>query len=232
MSLMKPLLQTGSAITTTASNGQEQWRLFWKTFRNQAADEAKIVELESEVGRLRELSKENERLRKLLEFKDTFAGKKVAARIIGWDPAPWRKTIILDKGANQGIKKDMAVIVPDGLVGRVLEVGPSTSRVILLTDADSRVSAIAEESRSQGVLSGNGNSELTLEYMEIESTTIVGESVSTSGLNGLFPKGIRIGKITAIGKDMTGLHLQAKVTSFVRFSKLEEVLCLAASREK
>lgn len=203
-----------------------------KAFQGQEANEKRIAELDSEVSRLKELTKENDRLRKLLEFKDTLAGKKIAARVIGWDPSPYRKTLILDKGKQQGIVKDMAVLVADGLVGRVVEVGPSTSRVILLIDADSRVSSMAQESRAQGLVSGNGTSELTLDYLELESGVAVGETVSTSGLNGLYPKGLRIGKITSLAKDSTGLHLQAKMNSFVRFSKLEEVLCLGSSQAK
>ena len=226
LAAFKPFLIFGQSTTDFFSTAREGISRFWKTFHVQAAYETHIAELESEVNQLREKAKENDRLLKLLEFRNALAGKKIAARLIGWDPSPWRKTMILDKGTQQGIRKDMTVVVPEGLVGRILEVGPSTSRVILLQDSDSRVSAMADESRAQGVAAGNGEEELTLDYLELESGVAVGETVSTSGLNGLFPKGIRIGKISSISKDDTGLHLQAKVHSFVRFSKLEEVLCL------
>lgn len=232
LSVMKPVLQVGDGATQMMDSTKSNVSRFWKSFHDQEANETKIAELESELAKFRELSKENERLRKLIEFRDTLSGKKIAARVIGWDPSPWRKTLILDKGKNQGIHKDMAVVVAEGLVGRVVEEGPSTARVILLQDSDCRVSAMADESRAQGVVAGNGGSELTLQYLELESNVAVGETVSTSGLNGLYPKGIRIGKITSIARDPTGLHLQAKVDSFVRFSKLEEVLCLESSRQK
>lgn len=232
MEIFKPVMNFSTGLGHFFGNTFQQFQYFCRTFQNQAVYEKRMAELESEINGLRETAKENERLRKLLEFRDVLAGPKIAARVIGWDPSPWRKTMILDKGLQQGIGKDMTVVVPDGLVGRVIEAGPSTSRVIMIVDADSRVSAIAEESRAQGVLAGQGHGELTLEYMELENNVAVGETVSTSGLNGLFPKGIRIGKITSLGKDATGLHLQAKINSFVRFSKLEEVLCLGASRGK
>lgn len=232
LAALKPFFVLATATASAFFNTREGIVRFWKTFHTQPLYEARVTELESEVKRLQETAKENERLRKLLEFRDTRAGKKIAARVIGWDPSPWRKTMILDKGTQHGIKKDMAVVVEEGLVGRILEAGPSTSRVILLQDSDSRISALAEQSRSQGVVAGNGSSELTVEYLELESGVEVGETVSTSGLNGLFPKGIRIGKITALSKDATGLHLQAKVDPFVRFSKLEEVLCLGSSQVK
>lgn len=232
LTLFKPFFVMTSATTDLVSNSRENIGRFWKTFQTQPEYEARVMELEAEVNRLGEMSKENERLRKILEFRDTLAGKKIVAQVVGWDPSPWRKTLILDKGTQHGIRKDMAVLVTEGLVGRIFEVGSSTSRVILLQDSDSRVSAIAEQSRAQGVLAGSGSQELTMEYLELESAVEVGETVVTSGLNGLFPKGIRIGKITALTKDRTGLHLQAKIHSFVRFSKLEEVLCLGSSPGK
>ena len=232
LAALKPFFVLVTATAGALSNTRDGMTRFWKTFQSQPLYEARVTELESEVKRLQETAKENERLRKLLDFRDTLAGKKIAAQVIGWDTSPWRKTAILDKGTQQGIKKDMAVVVEEGLVGRILETGPSTSRVILLQDSDSRASVLAEQSRAQGVVAGNGSSELTVEYLELESGVEVGETVSTSGLNGLFPKGIRIGKITALSKDATGLHLQAKVHSFVRFSKLEEVLCFGSSQAK
>lgn len=231
-SLLKPFFLLTTATTDAFSTGKDNATRFWKTFQTQPDYEARITELESELGKVQEMAKENERLRKLLEFRDTLAGKKIAAQVIGWDPSPWRKTLILDKGTSQGIRKDMAVIVPEGLIGRILETGPSTSRVILLQDSDSRVSAIADKSRAQGVVAGSGREALTLEYLELESSVEVGETVLTSGLNGTFPKGIQIGKITSLSKDATGLHLQAKIHSSVRFSKLEEVICLGSSQGK
>lgn len=232
LAVMKPAFMVGKTAADFLSSSRDAVGRFFKAFHGQEANEKRIAELESEVSRLSELAKENERLRKILEFRDSLAGKKIAARILGWDPSPWRKTLILDKGTQHGIRKDMAVLVADGLVGRVVETGPSTARVIMLIDADSRVSGMTQETRAQGLVAGNGGNELTMEYLDLESNVAVGEVVSTSGLNGLYPKGIRIGKIVSIAKDSTGLHLQAKISSFVRFSKLEEVLCLGSSQGK
>ena len=126
----------------------------------------------------------------------------------------------------------MAVLVPEGLVGRVMEVGANSARVLLLTDPDSRVVALGDQSRAQGVAAGDGSSRLKMEYLELESGAAVEETVSTSGMSGIFSKGIRIGKITGLMRDASGLHLEARIEPFVRFSKLEEVLCLASSRQK
>ena len=231
LTVLKPVFLAGESIAGAANGIRSFGERVWKAFQNQSGYETRIAELENKVRTLEEASKENERMRKLLEFRKTVTGKTIAARVIGWDPSPWRKTVILDKGSRHGIKKDMAVIVPEGLAGRVLETGPEISRVILLTDPDARVSSVADQSRGQGVVEGDGSPNLKMAYLELDANVAVGESVLTSG-SGLFPKGLRIGKITALSKDASGLHLEASVQSFVRFSKLEEVLCLASSHGK
>ncbi len=230
LSVLKPVLETGHLIAEGLSETRDGLVHFWKAFQSQGELESRVVKLENDLRGLEEANKENARLKKLLEFRQTIPSKTIAARVIGWDPSPWRKTIILDKGRKHGIKKDMAIIVPEGLVGRVIAVGAFASRAILITDPDARVSAIADQSRAQGIVAGTGSEKLKMIYLEPDSGVAVEETVLTSGMGGLYPKGLRVGKISSIGKDMTGL--QAQIESFVKFSKLEEVLCLASSREK
>lgn len=232
LTLLKPALAAGQSAADFVSAAQHAVIHFWRTFQNQGRMEARVAELEAGLVRFQEMAKENQRLMKLVEFRETLSGKTVTARVIGRDLAPWRKTVILDKGKNQGIKKDMAVMVPEGLVGRVLEAGPGTSRVILLTDPEARVSALTDQSRAQGVVTGDGSAVLKMVYLELDSGAAVEETVLSLGAGRLYPKGLRIGKITGLGKDEDGLHLVAYVHPFVPFSKLEEVLCLGSDREK
>ncbi len=232
ISAVSPLLSAGRFLQSGIGNVQKNFHHFILAFQSQEKVTKRIAELESELVHFKEITKENDRLKKLLEFRQSISEKTIAARVLAWDSTPWRKTLLLDKGSNQGIKKDMAVVVAEGLVGRILEVGPLTSRVVLLLDPDARVSALTDETRSQGMAAGDGSSELKMLYLELEGSASVGETVLTSGMGGLFPKGIRIGKIISIGRDETGLHLTARVEPFVHFSKLEEVLCLASSQRK
>lgn len=227
-SLLKPFLSAGSSFSSSFSNFFDYFALFWKTFEEQQQNRSRISELESKLELYQEAVHENQRLKKLLDFKGTLQGKSVAARIIGWDLTPWRKMVILDKGHKQGIRKDMAVVVPEGLVGRVLEVGSSTSRAILLIDPDARVSALASDSRGNGLVAGNGTNGLEFRFLDMDAGIAVEETVVTSGVTQLFPKGIRIGRIKSLGKDKDGLHLTAQVIPFASFSKLEEVLCIAS----
>ena len=228
----KPFLLTGHALMQAVENVKKNFGYFVSTFQGQEKTQLRIVELENQLVQYQEAIKENERLKKLLEFRQTFQEKSVAAHVIGWDTNPWRKTAILDKGSKHGIKKDMAVVVPEGLIGRVTESFAHTSRVILLTDPDARVSGLTDTSRAQGIVAGNGSSSLKMKYLELDGGAAVGETILTAGIGGLFPKGFRIGKISNISRDETGLHLTATIEPFAQFNKLEEVLCLVSSTQK
>ncbi|HRY85959.1 MAG TPA: rod shape-determining protein MreC, partial [Candidatus Omnitrophota bacterium] len=154
------------------------------------------------------------------------------ARVIGEDLTPWKKVVVLDKGSRHNLKKDMVVVVPEGLVGRILEVEPYTSRAILLPDPDCRVSALTSASRAQGIIAGIGTEKLQMRYLSLDAEIALGEDVITSGIGSVFPKGLQIGKIESIERDGDGLHLLALVKPSVPFSKIEEVLCLDFSQQK
>lgn len=230
--VLKPVLLTAQNISQFFTDFRLAGERFVRTFKEQGNQEERIAQLESQLVTFKELEKENERLRKIVDFRSTIPSKSIAARIIGSDPSPWRRSFILDKGTRHGLKKDMAVVSFQGLVGRILEAGPETSRVILLTDLDARVSSLTDQSRAGGITAGTGGNKLKMIYLDLDSGVQVQETVLTSGLGGLFPKGLRIGKITALTRDPSGLHIQADVEPFVVFSKLEEVLCLVSSPQK
>ncbi|MFA6601031.1 MAG: rod shape-determining protein MreC [Candidatus Omnitrophota bacterium] len=226
LAILKPALVITEAVTDALSNLMNGFSNFWETFQDYGVLKAKIAVLESELLRFEEVEKENGRLKKLLEFKTLLNGKSVPCRIIGWDSSPWRRIVFLDKGARQGVVENMAVVVPEGLVGRVMEVGPETAKVLLLPDPDSRVSTLTTTSRTHGMAAGDGSLKLQLKYLDLESEATVDETVMTSGVGGIYPKGIRIGKIVSIARDRSGLHLVGTVEPFAPFSKLEEVLCV------
>ena len=227
--ILKPIVSLASGLGYTVVSLRDGFANAWKSFQDQSGLEEKIASLERQLEVAKETDRENARLRKLLEFKETQKAKAIPARVIGWDISPWRKMIILDRGQSSGIQKDMSVVVAEGLVGRVFEAGPHTARVLILLDPESRVSALGAVSRAQGVAEGNGSELLTLEYLELDSHVELGETVLTSGATALFSKGILIGKIQAIAKAADGLHLSAEIKPAVSLKELEEVLCLASS---
>lgn len=230
--LARPALALGSNLRDGFYAVRYQSGNFLNAVGKQKGYLSRILELEGQLARFRELERENQRLKKLLNFSLPMGMQTIGARVIGEDVTPWKKIVLLDKGSRHHLKKDMAVVVPEGLAGRILEVEPYTARAILLPDPDSRVSALTATSRAQGIIAGIGTDKLQMKYLALDAEVAVGEDVMTSGVGSIFQKGLQIGKIESIERDRDGLHLLALVTPFVPFSKLEEVLCLASSQQK
>lgn len=229
LTLLKPVLLTSHAVSQFVRESAERAGRFWDLYRSHGVLTERIEVLERRLIEMEELRKENERLRELLQFKKEFPWKAIPARVIGRDLAPWRRTIVIDKGTRDGVRKRMAVVCSQGLVGRVVEAGPLSARVILLLDPESRVSTLLQGSRDLGVAEGQGATWLRMTHLDREATVQVGDRVVTSGLGGVYPKGIPIGVIEMVGTEKEGLELFASVRPFVDFSKLEEVLCIASS---
>ena len=232
LTLSKPAFMAGSGIRQGFYSLRYQSGDFLDAVRKQKEYLSRIQELETQLLHYHEMERENQRLKKLLNFSMPSAERSIGARVIGQDGTPWKKVLEIDKGSRQNIKRDMAVLAPEGLVGRVLETDPATSSVILLVDPDCRVSALTATSRAQGVIFGIGTEKLQMKYLALDAEIAVGEDVTTSGIGSIFPKGIQIGKIESIERDSDGLHLLALVNPAVPFSKLEEVLCLVSSPQK
>lgn len=229
---VRPALVLGSGLRDVLYTVRYHSGNFLNALGKQKVYLARIQDLEGQLARFRELERENERLRKLLNFSQPLAARTIGTRVIGEDVTPWKRVVLLDKGSRNNIKRDMAVVVPEGLAGRVVEAGPYTSYAILLPDPDFRVSAMTATSRAQGVVAGVGADKLQMKYLVLDAGVEVGEDVITSGVGSIFPKGLPIGKIEAIERDPDGLHLLAIVRPSVPFSKLEEVLCLISSPQK
>lgn len=185
-----------------------------------------ISSLQRKLLELREANLENQRLRKLLGFREAQQFKFVPAMIIAKDPSGVREAIIIDKGKKDNVRKDMSVISGRGLAGRVRESGLSISRVLLITDTDSVVSAISDRSRDEGLVVGNGRSGLIMKYLELDSDVKEGDEIISSGFGGVVEKGILIGKVVSVEKDASGLYLNAVVKPEVDIAKLEEVLVI------
>ena len=231
LTLFKPFLITSRALSLSVQETGAGIGRFWDLYKSHSELSRRVAELEQKQVQMVELGKENERLRKLLDFKKQTPYKTLAARVIAWDLVPWRKTILIDKGSKEGLKKRMAIVSAEGLVGRVVEVGPLSARAILLLDPESRVSGIFQESRDLGVAEGDGSTLLRMTHIDRQSAVKVGDRVLSSGLGGVYPKGIPIGTVEMVGTEKESLELFATVRPFVNFSKLEEVLCVVSSRQ-
>jgi rod shape-determining protein MreC len=169
---------------------------------------------------------ENERLKNLLELKSAIKSPVVAANIIGEESAPWYRSIIIDRGSVDGLSDGMPVVATSGVVGRVVKVAASSSRVLLLTDHASSISAIIQRSRARGVLKGKGGDACSLEFTVREDDVKVGDIVTTSGIGGIFQKGTPLGEVTMVRKGEYGMFQTIDVKPAVNTYHLEEVLVL------
>lgn len=190
-----------------------------------------IEQMRLEQVRLSEDAAQARRLQTLLAFKEQFISKTVAAQVIGSSGSDLSRVIYIDKGENAGIKRDMAVMTADGIVGKVLVVYPSVSQVLLINDQSSGVGAILEKTRLQGVLRGSANGEVILERVMSDEQVPVGETVLTSGGDQIFPKGLPVGTVDKVGNGKD-LFLNIKVKPAANLSKLEEVLVLVEKQER
>lgn len=185
-----------------------------------------IDNLKAENARLKELLLENQRLKGLLEFKQSLNFYTIPARIIAKDPTNWRNSIIIDKGYNSGIKKNMYLISSQGLVGRICEVGRSLSKAILLTDPDFKVAAICQRNREEMIIVGSGRRQCNMKYLSQDADIQEKDIILTSGVGGFCPKGILIGEVSGVSKSRNGFTIEAFLKPAVKLGQLEEVLVL------
>lgn len=169
---------------------------------------------------------ENERLKNLLSLKQASPYRLMAARVIGRSPDNWSCSIIIDKGKNSGIRDGMAAVNFLGLVGRVIEAGKYTSKILLLNDPGLGVSGLIQRSRQEGLVCGTLGAHLLMKYLPEESDIKVQDAVITSGLNSAYPKGLLIGKVIDIGKEFSGIGRFAIIKPAVNMSNIEEVLII------
>jgi rod shape-determining protein MreC len=183
-------------------------------------------ELRTQIGNEHETLLEAQRLRALVGLQDSGIGKSVVARVIGRD-AGKGQTVTIDKGSAHGVKPDSAVLTAAGIVGRVIRSSNFFSIVQLITDSQSAVGVMVESTRTQGTLRGNGGRELDLDYIDDDNELKAGDKFLTSGKDLVYPKGLAVGVITAIGTNRVGSLIKAvRVHPNADLGRLEEVLCI------
>ena len=180
--------------------------------------------LEMENNRYRELLATQGRLQELLQFKETMNRPVLAARVTGRDPAGWFQSIIIDKGTGVGLRLNMAVVNACGVVGRVVSLSKNYAKVLLIIDQNSAVDCLVQRSRDRGIVKGLSIEICKFDYVARTSDVVVGDMVVTSGLGGIFPKGLPVGRILTVEEVSGELFKKIEIKPAVDFSKLEEVL--------
>ncbi len=187
----------------------------------------KLDELEGVSRRVVELDLANRRLEKLLALRDSLEGRAVAARIVGRSSTSWVHTVVLDKGERHGVAKGMAVLAPEGVVGQVVSVSAHAARVLLISDPNSGVDALVQRTRVRGIATGTLDGGCVLKYIQRGDEVEVGDTVITSGLDGVFPKGQPIGTVTRVETKDSRMFQDVEVKLSAELTKVEEVLVVA-----
>jgi rod shape-determining protein MreC len=219
-------------FTGTVSLVRDMWRSYFflvQTRQENLLLKRRINLLEIENSKYQELLLANQRLRNLLRFRENTNEPLLAARVIGWDPSGLFKSIILDKGESDGLTRNMPVVNSEGVVGRIVSISPNYAQALLITDQNSAIDGLVQSSRARGMLKGGGSDGCYFDYVIKTSEIETGDRIVTSGLGGIFPKGLSLGAVKEINDSPNMLFKGVRVTPAVDFSKLEEVLIVLSS---
>ncbi len=217
-------------VQRTMTAGVSGIRQLWSGYvglRHVRAENAELkqqlADVQIELQQQRALADRSRGLDRLLELRQGLTLNTVAAEVIASGASPEFRTLTVDKGTRQGVRPDLAVIAPAGVVGRVVVPSLRAAKVQLIIDRNAAAGALIERSRAQGVVVGAGDELLRLEYVSEIADVAMGDVVVTSGIDGIFPKGFIIGRVEAIERS-AGAYRRITVRPAVDFSSLEEVL--------
>ena len=226
--LTHPIFSSVTYVVEGAFSSYDRYINLIHTKQNNKILSAELEKLQFQLNQLKEIQLENDRLRELLNFKQRISPFMIPAQVIAKDISTEFETIRINKGSSDSvnhiaIQKNMAVVTPQGIVGYVREATPDHSVVLTIIDPGSRVDAIVQSSRARGVVVGVLGGKLRMKYVNRTEDVKIDDLVITSGLGGIFPKGLMIGKIHKVVKKPYGTEQYIEIEPTVDFSKLEEI---------
>lgn len=228
--VLRPFQQVIFAVHSRARN-------IWYGYISVVNARAESEILKEEIRRLRRENvvlqnkeSENRRLAKLLDLKTRYEFPSLVAQVVGEDAVGWYRTLFVNRGSEDGVSPDMPVTVAEGIVGRVVKTSADMARVLLLTDPNLTVDCRVTRTRDRGLLSGSMERGCVLRYINLKSGMAPGDEIVTSGLDGVFPRGLPVGTIESVRKSAQGMFLEALVIPAVDFSEIEEVLVILARK--
>lgn len=183
-----------------------------------------VAELQQKLTNYQEAYIANQRLRRLLDFKNSLQEHTICAQVVLHDLTGWFQTVIVDKGFRDHVAPNMAVVNAEGVVGRILDVSDHYSRVLLITDPASNVDALVQRTRVRGILTGKDRNSCVLRFVRANLDVQIGDLIITSGKDGIFPKGLRLGVVQGVYKNPVSLFQKIEVRPLVQLSALEDVL--------
>ncbi|MEW6427646.1 MAG: rod shape-determining protein MreC [Thermodesulfobacteriota bacterium] len=185
----------------------------------------KIEELTLKLSAYREEAARTSGLRALLDMKESLPAPRLSCEIIGRDPSLWFRTVVVNRGANDGLRPGLPAVNAEGVVGQVIDAGPYHAKILLAIDPNSAIDVIVQRSRTQGIIKGDGTG-YQLNYVLQNADVQKGDILITSGMGGFFPKGLPVGVVEEVIQSKRGMFQQITVRPTVDFSRLETLLLL------
>jgi rod shape-determining protein MreC len=225
-SVFKPINQTVTFVQERAAGLFNSYLWLVNVSRENSNLTEEVRRLRAQIVSLREKELENKRLKKVLELKSRLDFPTLVAQIIGQDASGFFRTVLINKGFDDGVLPDMPVTVPEGIVGKISRSSPVMAQVMMITDPGMSVDCRVERTRDRGLLSGSYSYSCLLQYVNKGAQIKEGDLVVTSGLDGIFPRGLIVGMIQSIRSSEHGLFLEAVVTPAAKLSEIEEVVVI------
>ena len=194
--------------------------------RENEALHSEIARLGEENLQLREALVASGRLQRIAEMRERYEIPMLPAELVGVDTSPWFRSVLVDRGRTRGVRSGMPVISEQGLVGLVTATSRGSAKAMLVLDRQTAIDGVIQRSRSRGIVRGRGSDELEFEFVERGSDVQRNDLVITSGLGGVYPKGLHIGMITEISDPDTQLLQTATIHPAVDFGRLEQVFVM------
>jgi len=227
-----PLFKIYSDIFKTASNYFHHYLWLINVEEENTKLKRKIAELENKVVLYHEAYLQNQRLKRLLEFRGNFQYSTIPAIVVLHDLTGWFQTVMINKGSEDGIQINMPVVSYEAVVGKIMNVGKQYARVMLITDPASAVDVLVQRSRIRGILAGKNLDSCKLKYVRNDMDVRPGDLLITSGKDGIFPPGLRVGVVEATYPDPVHLFQRIEVKPLANIKDIEEVLVIKMESRK
>jgi rod shape-determining protein MreC len=225
------MLEVLRPVQAGTANFGEGLRFFYRDYLNlvhvRQENERLLAELarvKADQARMAELEQENRHLTELLELREVLGVDAIAASVIGSDATGLSHTLVLGQGSSSGLKPGMAVLSNEGVVGRIVATSPHASRVLLIDDHNSALDGLDQRSRARGIVAGVVDDGVIMKYVDRSEDIKTFDTIVTSGLDGIFPRGLLVGTVSGVHREGPGLFLTVQLAAAVHFRELEQVL--------
>ncbi len=220
-----PFQYAFSAVFSKVAQSISTVVTLWSASSENKKLKEEIALLRARTNILQEAASENTSLRESLRFKTSnpYGFKLIAAEVISRSPSNWFETVFINKGAKDGLTPDQAVICKDGVVGRTVEVGRFSSKVMLITDPESSIGVMKKGSKDLGIAVGGAMNYLQIKYVAAASTVDTGDKMLTSGMGEVFPRGIPVGVVTKASARDYDIFKYVELKPLTDFARLNKV---------